>query len=111
MSLFYYFFKTLVGKEVVVELKNDLAIRGTLHSVDQVGVCVCVCLCVCVCACSCVSVSVCPSVCVSCRCCAHARPRIGPPSCNVVCSISATSVLKCHASVSAAVPQHEVERH
>ena len=36
MSLFYYFFKTLVGKEVVVELKNDLAIRGTLHSVDQV---------------------------------------------------------------------------
>ena len=33
--LFYSFFKTLVGKEVVVELKNDLAIRGTLHSVDQ----------------------------------------------------------------------------
>jgi U6 snRNA-associated Sm-like protein LSm2 len=24
-----------VGKEVVVELKNDLAIRGVLHSVDQ----------------------------------------------------------------------------
>ena len=33
--LFYSFFKTLVGKEVVVELKNDLAVRGTLHSVDQ----------------------------------------------------------------------------
>ena len=38
MSLFYYFFKTLVGKEIVVELKNELAIRGTLHSVDQVCV-------------------------------------------------------------------------
>merc|ERR1712216_654849 len=44
--LFYSFFKTLVGKEIVVELKNDLAIRGTLHSVDQylniklLGVCV-----------------------------------------------------------------------
>merc|ERR1711990_70179 len=33
--LFYSFFKTLIGKSVVVELKNDLAIRGTLHSVDQ----------------------------------------------------------------------------
>jgi U6 snRNA-associated Sm-like protein LSm2 len=33
--LFYSFFKTLVGKEVTVELKNDLAITGTLHSVDQ----------------------------------------------------------------------------
>mmetsp|Transcript_45 Transcript_45/g.80 ORF Transcript_45/g.80 Transcript_45/m.80 type:complete len:94 (-) Transcript_45:764-1045(-) len=33
--LFYSYFKTLVGKEVVVELKNDLAIKGTLHSVDQ----------------------------------------------------------------------------
>ena len=33
--LFYSFFKTLVGKEIVVELKNDLALRGTLHSVDQ----------------------------------------------------------------------------
>mmetsp|Transcript_15187 Transcript_15187/g.29649 ORF Transcript_15187/g.29649 Transcript_15187/m.29649 type:complete len:97 (-) Transcript_15187:432-722(-) len=33
--LFYSFFKTLQGKEIVVELKNDLAIRGTLHSVDQ----------------------------------------------------------------------------
>lgn len=33
--LFYSYFKTLVGKEVVVELKNDLAISGTLHSVDQ----------------------------------------------------------------------------
>mmetsp|Transcript_13084 Transcript_13084/g.15800 ORF Transcript_13084/g.15800 Transcript_13084/m.15800 type:complete len:94 (-) Transcript_13084:567-848(-) len=33
--LFYSYFKTLVDKEVVVELKNDLAIAGTLHSVDQ----------------------------------------------------------------------------
>lgn len=33
--LFYSFFKTLVGKEIVVELKNDVAIRGSLHSVDQ----------------------------------------------------------------------------
>jgi len=33
--LFYSFFKTLVGKELEVELKNDLAVRGTLHSVDQ----------------------------------------------------------------------------
>ena len=33
--LFASFFKTLVGKQVVVELKNDLAIVGTLHSVDQ----------------------------------------------------------------------------
>ncbi len=33
--LFFSFFKTLVGKEVVVELKNDMPIRGTLHSVDQ----------------------------------------------------------------------------
>ncbi|KAA0155340.1 hypothetical protein FNF27_02183 [Cafeteria roenbergensis] len=33
--LFYTFFKTLMGKEVVVELKNGVAIRGTLHSVDH----------------------------------------------------------------------------
>merc|ERR1711962_560200 len=33
--LFYSFFKSLVGKDVVVELKNDLSIHGTLHSVDQ----------------------------------------------------------------------------
>lgn len=33
--LFFSFFKTLVGKEVVVELKNDLEIKGILHSVDQ----------------------------------------------------------------------------
>jgi U6 snRNA-associated Sm-like protein LSm2 len=32
---FFSFFKTLVGKEVVVELKNDLSMKGTLHSVDQ----------------------------------------------------------------------------
>ncbi|KAJ3334363.1 U6 snRNA-associated Sm-like protein LSm2 [Blyttiomyces sp. JEL0837] len=33
--LFYSFFKTLVGQPVTVELKNDLAITGTLVSVDQ----------------------------------------------------------------------------
>ncbi|KOM38907.1 hypothetical protein LR48_Vigan03g228900 [Vigna angularis] len=33
--LFFSYFKDLVGREVTVELKNDLAIRGTLHSVDQ----------------------------------------------------------------------------
>mmetsp|Transcript_1263 Transcript_1263/g.2661 ORF Transcript_1263/g.2661 Transcript_1263/m.2661 type:complete len:104 (-) Transcript_1263:931-1242(-) len=33
--LFYSFFRTLVNKEVVVELKNDLVIHGKLHSVDQ----------------------------------------------------------------------------
>ncbi|CAD6266167.1 unnamed protein product [Miscanthus lutarioriparius] len=33
--LFFSYFKELVGKEVTVELKNDLAIRGMLHSVDQ----------------------------------------------------------------------------
>lgn len=33
--LFYSFFKSLVGKDVVVELKNDLSVCGTLHSVDQ----------------------------------------------------------------------------
>ncbi|KAK8326671.1 hypothetical protein V6Z12_A11G133800 [Gossypium hirsutum] len=31
--LFFSYFKDLVGREVTVELKNDLAIRGTLHSV------------------------------------------------------------------------------
>eukprot|EP01139_Manchomonas_bermudensis_P014536 Amastigsp_a508587_127.p3 type:complete len:112 gc:universal Amastigsp_a508587_127:432-97(-) len=33
--LFYSFFKSLAGSEVIVELKSGLAIRGTLHSVDQ----------------------------------------------------------------------------
>ncbi|KAG0172345.1 U6 snRNA-associated Sm-like protein LSm2 [Apophysomyces sp. BC1034] len=33
--LFYSFFKTLVDQKVTVELKNDLAITGTLKSVDQ----------------------------------------------------------------------------
>mmetsp|Transcript_111051 Transcript_111051/g.155902 ORF Transcript_111051/g.155902 Transcript_111051/m.155902 type:complete len:99 (+) Transcript_111051:58-354(+) len=33
--IFFSFFKTLVGKQVIVELKNDLAIEGTLQSVDQ----------------------------------------------------------------------------
>jgi U6 snRNA-associated Sm-like protein LSm2 len=33
--LFYSFFKTLVDKEVIVELKNDISLRGKLHSVDQ----------------------------------------------------------------------------
>ncbi|KAK6930050.1 LSM domain, eukaryotic/archaea-type [Dillenia turbinata] len=35
LQLFFSYFKDLVGKEVTVELKNDLAIRGILHSVDQ----------------------------------------------------------------------------
>mmetsp|Transcript_24321 Transcript_24321/g.56675 ORF Transcript_24321/g.56675 Transcript_24321/m.56675 type:complete len:108 (-) Transcript_24321:1-324(-) len=33
--LFYTLFKTLQGKEVIVELKNDVSIRGILHSVDH----------------------------------------------------------------------------
>ncbi|KAJ1454786.1 Sm-like protein LSm2 [Pelagophyceae sp. CCMP2097] len=33
--LFYSFFKTLIGKEIAVELKNDVAMTGKLHSVDQ----------------------------------------------------------------------------
>ena len=33
--LFFSFFKSLIGKDVVVELKNDLSICGTLQSVDQ----------------------------------------------------------------------------
>ncbi|XP_067946476.1 U6 snRNA-associated Sm-like protein LSm2 [Watersipora subatra] len=33
--LFYSFFKSLVGKDVVAELKNDLSLHGTLVSVDQ----------------------------------------------------------------------------
>jgi small nuclear ribonucleoprotein (snRNP)-like protein len=33
--LFYSFFKTLVGSQVQVELKNDLVLAGTLLSVDQ----------------------------------------------------------------------------
>jgi small nuclear ribonucleoprotein (snRNP)-like protein len=33
--LFHGLFQTLRGKEIVVELKNDLSIRGTLVSVDQ----------------------------------------------------------------------------
>jgi len=32
---FFSFFKTLIGKLIIVELKNDLALRGNLHSVDQ----------------------------------------------------------------------------
>lgn len=35
MQLFFSFFKTLVGKEIAVELKNDVVLTGTLHSVDQ----------------------------------------------------------------------------
>ncbi len=34
-QIFYSFFKTLVGKAVCVELKNDLSLTGTLESVDQ----------------------------------------------------------------------------
>ncbi|KAK9474281.1 uncharacterized protein V1510DRAFT_428903 [Dipodascopsis tothii] len=33
--LFFSFFKTLIEQQVTVELKNDLAITGTLKSVDQ----------------------------------------------------------------------------
>ena len=33
--VFNAFFKTLVGKEVAVELKNDVVLIGTLVSVDQ----------------------------------------------------------------------------
>ena len=33
--LFFSFFKTLVGKEVAVEMKNDVVLTGTLVSVDQ----------------------------------------------------------------------------
>lgn len=33
--IFLTFFKTLEGKTIVVELKNDLQIRGVLQSVDQ----------------------------------------------------------------------------
>jgi len=32
---FFQFFKSLVGQEVIVELKNDMQLRGVLHSVDQ----------------------------------------------------------------------------
>jgi small nuclear ribonucleoprotein (snRNP)-like protein len=34
-SQFFSFFKNLVGKEIAVELKNDVALTGKLHSVDQ----------------------------------------------------------------------------
>ncbi len=34
-QIFVSFFKTLVGKEVVVELKNGIMIRGSLVSVDM----------------------------------------------------------------------------
>lgn len=33
--LFFSFFKTLESKSVTIELKNDLRIKGILHSVDQ----------------------------------------------------------------------------
>lgn len=33
--LFFSFFKTLVGKDIIVELKNDVELSGKLHSVDQ----------------------------------------------------------------------------
>jgi len=32
---FFHFFRTLVGKPIVVELKNDISLQGRLHSVDQ----------------------------------------------------------------------------
>jgi U6 snRNA-associated Sm-like protein LSm2 len=34
-KIFLSFFKTLVGKEIAVELKNNVVLTGTLHSVDQ----------------------------------------------------------------------------
>lgn len=33
--IFFSFFKTLEGKPVTLELKNNLLLRGRLHSVDQ----------------------------------------------------------------------------
>ena len=33
--IFFSFFRTLVGKEVAIELKNDVVMIGTLVSVDQ----------------------------------------------------------------------------
>lgn len=33
--IFFSFFKTLVGKEVAVEMKNGIVLTGTLVSVDQ----------------------------------------------------------------------------
>eukprot|EP01122_Echinamoeba_exundans_P004267 TRINITY_DN14282_c0_g1_i1.p1 TRINITY_DN14282_c0_g1~~TRINITY_DN14282_c0_g1_i1.p1 ORF type:complete len:104 (+),score=26.43 TRINITY_DN14282_c0_g1_i1:15-326(+) len=33
--LFYSFFKSLVGKEIIVELKNDMSVKGVLVAVDQ----------------------------------------------------------------------------
>jgi U6 snRNA-associated Sm-like protein LSm2 len=33
--IFFSFFKTLVGKEVAIELKNDVVMTGVLLSVDQ----------------------------------------------------------------------------
>lgn len=33
--LFYSFFKTLIGQEILVELKNDIILKGKLVSVDQ----------------------------------------------------------------------------
>lgn len=33
--IFFSFFKTLVGKEIAVELKNDVVMTGILQSVDQ----------------------------------------------------------------------------
>jgi len=32
---FFSFFKTLTGKKVQVELKNDIILQGYLHTVDQ----------------------------------------------------------------------------
>ncbi|CAN6648965.1 U6 snRNA-associated Sm-like protein LSm2 [Trichomonascus vanleenenianus] len=33
--LFFSFFKSLIGQEITVELKNDMILRGTLQTVDQ----------------------------------------------------------------------------
>jgi hypothetical protein len=37
VQLFYSFFKKMVGKEVAVELKNDVELTGKLHSVRVPG--------------------------------------------------------------------------
>ncbi|KAL0391052.1 UNVERIFIED_CONTAM: Sm-like protein LSM2 [Sesamum calycinum] len=35
VQLFLSYFRDIVGREVIVEMKEDLAFRGTLHAVDQ----------------------------------------------------------------------------
>ena len=35
LQIFLTFFKTMLGKTIVVELKNDIKIQGVLESIDQ----------------------------------------------------------------------------